>query len=86
MSTKPYEAKFTVGARVRIQTRVALEQFKREWRYHNPLTDEQLAYADAIHRVREVGYYRGGEPLYALTDVPSLWHEQRLASEEDLDG
>jgi hypothetical protein len=77
--TKPYEAKFDVGKSVRIQSRDALEQFKREWKYHNPLTDQQLSYAGSLSHVKEVGFYHGGDALYTLDDVPGVWHEQNLS-------
>jgi hypothetical protein len=77
--SKPYEAKFEAGERVRIASREHLEQFKREWHYHDPLTDEQLGYAGAIGLVEEVGFYHGGEPLYQLKAVPGVWHEGCLS-------
>jgi len=81
MTTKPYEAEFDVGARVRVQSLEVLERFQRDWKYHNPLTDQQLSYAGSRSQVKEVGFYHGGDALYSLTDVPGIWHEQNLLRE-----
>jgi hypothetical protein len=74
----PYEALYPVGAPVRIADRVELEQFRTSWHFHNPLSDEQLAYADQATTVKEVGFYHGGDVLYQLEGVPGTWHEQLL--------
>lgn len=79
MMSTPYEARFSVGESVRVKHRDALEQFARDWRYHNPLTAEQLSFADMIASVSEVGFYHGGDPLYKLDQLPGVWHEVCLA-------
>jgi hypothetical protein len=76
---KPYEPQFEVGAQVRILPREELERFRTEWAYHNPLRTEQLDYGGAHAQVAEVGFYHGGEPLYRLSDIPGVWHEQCLS-------
>ena len=77
-----YSEAFRVGQRVRVTSRAALDRFRDEWQLHNPLTDEQLAFADRPAVVREVGFYHGGDALYVLQDLPGLWHEPCLV--EDL--
>ena len=73
-----YQEKWPVGARVRIANSAALEKFAREWRYHNKLRVEQLAYAGRETQVKSVGFYHGGDPLYVLEHVPGIWHEECL--------
>ncbi len=75
---KPYEAAFEVGAEVLIMDDQLLEKFNREWKYHNPLTEDQLGFAGKIATVKQVGFYHGGDPLYVLEGVPGVWHEQCL--------
>jgi len=55
--------------------RVALEEFAGTWRLHNPLKPEQLPFAGHTAAVQSIGYYHGGDVLYVLQDVPSVWHE-----------
>jgi hypothetical protein len=74
-----YNAEFPAGTHVRIVDRNHLEEFKRTWHYHHPLTDEQLAYAGQRAQVKAVGFYHGGDELYTLAGVPGLWHECCLA-------
>ena len=40
-----YNPEFLDNTHVRIADREHLEEFKRNWRYHHPLTEEQLDYA-----------------------------------------
>lgn len=76
--TVPYESRFEVGDEVRIGSAELLGRFAEEWRYHNPLTTEQLRFAGRTARVRDVGYYHGGDPLYVLDGVPGVWHDECL--------
>jgi len=78
----PYSASFPRGTRIRIVDRDALETFKAEWKYHDPLTDDQLSYAGAEDTVRSLGYYHGGDVLYWLERTPGTWHEVCLVSAE----
>ncbi len=73
-----YHALFEVGAPVRIQSLDALNAFRSSWKYHHPLVEEQLAFADHRATVDTVGYYHGGDVLYTLKEVPGIWHEQCL--------
>ncbi len=73
-----YDALYPIGTRVRIADRDVLEQFRASWHYHNPLDDEQLAYADQPATVKKVGFYHGGDVLYELDGIPGTWHEQVL--------
>ena len=72
--------KFEEGSQVKIVSRSALEVFQREWRLHNPLQDEQLAYADRVVRVTSSAMYHGGDILYVLEGVPGVWHQSCLVS------
>ena len=71
----PYQADFPVGTRVRTADHAELEQFLREWKYHNPLQAKQLAFADRAATIASVGYYHGGDELYQLAGIPGIWHE-----------
>ena len=74
----PYNEQFPVGTRVQIAPQGRLDEFKRTWHYHQPLTVEQLAFADRPAIVRAVGFYHGGDVLYELEGIPGMWHEQCL--------
>jgi hypothetical protein len=78
MST-PYKGQFSVGTKVRIRRHEDLKEFQREWKYHNPLTNDQVAFADKEAMVKDIGYYHGGDVLYELEGIPGVWHEQCLA-------
>lgn len=77
----PGPEKFPAGSLVRIAPLAALQTFKDTWKLHHPLVDEQLQYAGKIARVRNVGYYHGGDILYILDEMDDYtWHEQCLES------
>lgn len=78
--SKPYEGKFVAGSKVRVKPEAELARFAREWKYHNPLTAEQLAYAGVLTTVKDLGYYHGGDVLYQLDGVPGVWHERCLGA------
>jgi len=75
---KPYEAAFSVGSKVRIADIERLKHFKKTWKFHNPLSVEQLAFAGKSVAVAKVGFYHGGDPLYVLEKIPGVWHEECL--------
>ena len=75
-----YKERFPAGTRVRISSRDDLEAFRARWMFHNPLTPEQLAWAERDALVKEVGFYHGGYPLYVLAGVPGVWHEECLSA------
>ena len=75
-----YREKFPAGTRVRVVSREALEQFRREWRLHNPLASAQLNFGGHEAVVAEVGFYHGGDALYTLAGIPGVWHERCLSS------
>ena len=82
-----YKAEFEAGSGVRIARPRRLEELKRNWQYHHPLADEQLAYGGYEATVKEVAFYHGGDELYTLEQVPGIWHEcclEELASNQDL--
>jgi hypothetical protein len=76
----PYKEQFLVGSRVRVKPRRFLEEFKREWKYHHPISDEQLDLAGVTDRVKGVAFYHGGDVLYTLSETPGTWHEVCLES------
>jgi len=76
----PYQERFLAGARVRIASRSKLELFREQWTFHNPLTAEQVSFADREAVVKQVGFYHGGDPLYSLEEIPGVWHEECLSS------
>jgi len=55
-----------------------LEHFLATWKFHNKLTQEQLAYADHVAEVESIGFYHAGDELYRLKEVPGIWHEACL--------
>ena len=75
---KPYQAQFPIGATVRIAQRAESERFRLEWQFHHNLESEQISYAGHTARVRDVGFYHGGDVLYQLDGVPGIWHEACL--------
>jgi hypothetical protein len=75
----PYQEAFLKGSRVRVASRPELEVFKRDWKFHNKLQDEQLECASQVFTVMNVFFYHGGDVLYELADAPGIWHEQCLA-------
>jgi hypothetical protein len=74
--TPPHNQQFALGTRVQIVPRDMLEEFRRTWISHHPLTVEQLAYAGQQAMVRDVVFYHGGDVLYTLDGVAGTWHEQ----------
>jgi hypothetical protein len=74
----PYKANYATGSAVRVAKKGVLDDFAKTWKLHNPLTTEQLAFADRETTVKSVGYYHGGDVLYVLGDMPGVWHEQCL--------
>jgi len=73
-----YKEEFPKGSAVQIADRLFLEDFLKTWKLHNKLEPEQLSYAGQIAEVESVGFYRDGDELYRLKDVPGIWHEQCL--------
>jgi hypothetical protein len=81
-SKGPYNAEFPPGTHVQIADRGHLEEFKRTWRLHNPLTGEQLSFASNLGVVTSVGFYHGGDELYIIEGIPGVWHEACLLRAE----
>jgi hypothetical protein len=81
----PYRERFPKSCRVRIADEPALRSFKASWKYHNPLTDDQILYAGTTTTVAGVGYYHGGDVLYHLHGVPGNWHEACIYPDEEPD-
>ena len=79
----PYNADFPDGSKVRIKSRLFLENFRRTWKYHHPLEESQVAYGGRVAEVDSVSYYHGGDELYQLRRVPGIWHEECLALPTD---
>jgi hypothetical protein len=78
----PYNAEFAEGSRVRVVGRDVLERFMRDWRWHNPLQENQLQFAGSVAVVQAVSFYHGGDELYQLAGIPGVWHERCLVTAE----
>jgi hypothetical protein len=74
----PYKAEFEIGTSVQVADREFLENFLREWKFHNKLQPEQLSYHEQIAIVEKAYVYHGGDELYKLIGIPGIWHEQCL--------
>jgi hypothetical protein len=75
-----YREKFPVGSKVRIKDAAQLEEFKRTWKLHHPISSEQIACGGRLDSVVSVGFYHGGDVLYQLQSAPGTWHEELLES------
>jgi hypothetical protein len=73
-----YQERFPVGSKVRIKNGQYLEEFLRSWKYHHPISVEQVACSGQLDCVTSVGFYHGGDVLYNLEKAPGIWHEQLL--------
>lgn len=76
-----YQADFEVGSFVRISDRKNLERFLTDWKLHHPLDPAQLNFAGQRARVNDVSFYHGGDELYDLQNIPGIWHESCLTSD-----
>jgi hypothetical protein len=77
-----YQEKYPVGTWVKIASADRLRAFMRpEWKYHHPLSEEQIKSAGKSDRVRSVGFYHGGDVLYQLSTELGTWHEACLDPE-----
>ena len=79
----PYEAEYPQGTIVAVADRATLERFIVDWPHHNKLKPEQLSFAGRRARVKSVSFYHGGDELYALEDLPGVWHEQCLRAVDE---
>ena len=77
-----YKEKFPVGTDVRIGNGEKLRAFKKNWKYHHPIPDEQVQAAGKPTRVKAVGFYHGGDVLYTLEGISGTWHEECLESSD----
>jgi hypothetical protein len=75
-----YRELYPAGSEVRVAPADRLLDFRRTWRYHNPLQEAQLPFAGAVAKVARVGFYHGGDVLYTLENVPGVWHEACLSA------
>jgi hypothetical protein len=73
-----HNAGFPAGTLVQVVSRPQLEEFMRTWRFHHPLTEDQLAYAGLLGTIADVGFYHGGDELYHLEGISGIWHEACL--------
>lgn len=73
-----YHSAFNGGENVAIADLGTLREFQKSWKWHHPLSDEQLAYAGKRDWISKVGYYHGGTPLYEFASIPGIWHESCL--------
>ena len=82
---RPYQEQYAKGSCVRIASRLVLQQFLRDWKYHSKLQPEQLNYADQFAEVESIGFYHGGDELYELKGIPGVWHPQCLLPAPNLE-
>jgi len=73
-----YHSAFDGGENARIADLDTLREFQKTWKWHHPLSDEQLAYAGKDDWIKTVSYYHGGTPLYEFGSIPGFWHESCL--------
>jgi hypothetical protein len=71
----PYSALFPKGSTARTVAAERLREFKATWKYHHPLSDDQIAYGGWTAVVTSIGYYHGGDVIYELDGLPGIWHE-----------
>jgi hypothetical protein len=81
----PYKEKYPAGTKIRIASVERLLEFKRTWKYHHPILDEQIKAAGKAAKVKGVSFYHGGDALYTLQEVGGTWHEQVLDPENTPD-
>jgi hypothetical protein len=74
-----YDEDYPVGTLVRIAPLDELQTFKRDWKYHHPLQEEQLKFAGSTDRVKGVAFYHGGDALYTLEVASGIWHAVLLS-------
>ncbi len=80
-----YQQRFPMGSRVRVASHDKLEAFAHDWKFHHKLEPEQMNFAGFVAKVRNVGFYHGGDPLYELEGVAGIWHESCLEPTDELD-
>ena len=73
-----YHSAFDGGEHVFIADLDTLREFQKSWKWHHPLSDEQLTYAGKRDLIKMVSYYHGGTPLYEFASIPGFWHESCL--------
>ena len=79
-----YREKFPVGSNVRIKDAAELEEFRRTWKLHHPISAEQVVCGGRLDSIRSVGFYHGGDVLYQLKSAPGVAREtsrRRLGSD-----
>jgi hypothetical protein len=79
-----YQERFRKGSFVQIADHDSLGHFRATWKYHHPLSESQIKYANNFACVVDVGFYHGGDVLYWLDAVPGVWHGQCLKPVSDL--
>ena len=77
----PYNAKFQVGAKVRVAEASVLRQFLRpHWALHHPLDPDLMCLPGSSQVIESVGFYHGGDPVYRLRNADGSWHESALVA------
>lgn len=83
-SPGPYAERYPVGSLVEVAPLETLTEFMRTWKYHHKLQPDQLRFAGKILKVRSVGYYHGGDPVYQLEGAEKFrWLEPCLQPVRD---
>jgi len=77
-----YNARFQVGARVRVADEAVLRLFLRPgWALHHPLDPGLMHLAGTAQVIQSVSFYHGGDALYRLLNADGTWHEGALVAE-----
>jgi len=77
-SPEPYKERFPVGTKVQVKDKGFLRQFHERWKFHHPISPEQIETAGQVDTVTNVGFYHAGDVLYKLQRLPGIWHEECL--------
>ena len=79
-----YHSIFDHNNHVQIASEDVLIDFMDSWKFHNPISNIHLQYANQKAFVESIYYYHGGAPLYTLftyeangskKSIPAIWHE-----------
>jgi hypothetical protein len=77
----PYKEQFPVGSRVRVKPSRFLHEFRKAWKYHHPISDEQLNPATVTDTVKGVAFYHGATFFTRCPRLPGygtkcVWNRQ----------
>lgn len=73
-----YKEEFPAGSTVEIISVEELRAFASSWKFHHPLSPDQIQFGGRSAEVKAVCFYHGGDELYELRGLPGYWHEECL--------